>query len=193
MGAPMVPALTTASRWPSAACSSRRAFSSVRQPHRRTANRGRCIASPEIDLASRLSFFLWSSIPDDELLGLAEEGRLSESTVLAAQLARLLADPRARTLVENFGGQWLHLRNVADWTPDPERFEHFDESLRHAFQRETALFLERMIRDDRSVLELIDADYTFSTSGWRTSMGLRVSTGATSAASRWLGPSVAVS
>ena len=115
----------------------------------------------DIDLASRLSFFLWSSIPDDELLGLAEEGRLSEPTVLAAQLARLLADPRARALVENFGGQWLHLRNVADWTPDPERFEHFDESLRYAFQRETELFLEHMIRDDRSVLELIDADYTF--------------------------------
>ena len=115
----------------------------------------------DVDLASRLSFFVWSSIPDDELLGLADQGRLSEPSALAAQLARMLADPRAQALVDNFAGQWLHLRNVADWTPDPERFAEFDESLRHAFQRETELFLEHLIRDDRSVLDLIDADYTF--------------------------------
>ena len=115
----------------------------------------------DIDLASRLSFFLWSSIPDDELLGLAEQGRLSEPSVLAAQLTRMLGDPKARALVDNFVGQWLHLRNVADWTPDPERFEDFDASLRYAFQRETELFLEHVIREDRSVLELIDADYSF--------------------------------
>ena len=119
----------------------------------------------DVDLASRLSFFLWSSIPDAELLGLAERRRLSEPRVLAAQLARMLADPKARALVENFGGQWLHLRNVADWAPDPERFEHFDESIRHAFQRETELFLDDLIRGDRSVLELIDADYTFLNEG----------------------------
>jgi mono/diheme cytochrome c family protein len=115
----------------------------------------------DIDLASRLSFFLWSSIPDDELLRLAEQGRLSEPRTLAAQLARMLADVKASALVENFGGQWLHLRNVADWTPDPERFPEFDESLRYAFQRETELFLEHLIRDDGSVMDLIDADYTF--------------------------------
>jgi hypothetical protein len=114
-----------------------------------------------IDLASRLSFFLWSSIPDDELLGLAEEGRLDEPGVLASQIARMLVDPRARALVDNFGGQWLHLRNVADWTPDPERFTQFDEGLRHAFQRETEEFLGHLIRKDQSVLDLIDADYTF--------------------------------
>ncbi|MDP6582852.1 MAG: DUF1592 domain-containing protein, partial [Vicinamibacterales bacterium] len=74
---------------------------------------------------------------------------------------RMLADPKARALGENFGGQWLQLRNVADWAPDPERFEQFDEALRYAFQRETELFLESLIREDRSVLELIDADYTF--------------------------------
>jgi len=115
----------------------------------------------DVDLASRLSFFLWSSIPDDELLRLAEQGRLSEPDVLAVQIARMLDDPKARALVDNFGGQWLQLRNVADWTPDPDRFADFDESLRYAFQRETELFLEYLIRDDRSVLELIDADYTF--------------------------------
>ena len=115
----------------------------------------------DIDLASRLSFFLWSSIPDEELLALAERGRLGDPSVLDAQIARMLADPKAGALVENFGGQWLHLRNVAGWTPDPVRFADFDDALRHAFERETALFLEHLIREDRSVLELIDADYTF--------------------------------
>ena len=115
----------------------------------------------DLDLASRLSFFLWSSIPDEELLSLAEEGVLSQPRVLAGQLARMVADPKSRALVENFGGQWLHLRNVADWAPDPERYRGFDESLRYAFQQETELFLEHLIREDRSVLDLIDADYTF--------------------------------
>ena len=115
----------------------------------------------DVDLASRLSFFLWSSIPDEELLRVAEQRRLGAPEELSAQIARMLADPRARALVENFAGQWLHLRNVADWTPDPERFPHFDDGIRHGFQRETELFLEHLIRDDRSVLDLIDADYTF--------------------------------
>ena len=122
---------------------------------------GSAVPLSDNDLASRLSFFLWSSIPDEELLDLAERGRLRDSTVLDGQIARMLADPRAGALVENFGGQWLHLRNVADWTPDPVRFADFDDSLRYAFERETALFLEHLIREDRSVLELIDADYTF--------------------------------
>ena len=115
----------------------------------------------DVDLASRLSFFLWSSIPDERLLDLAERGRLSDPLVLDRQIARMLADPKAAALVENFGGQWLHLRNVAGWTPDPVRFPGFDDSLRYAFERETALFLDHLIREDRSVLELIDADYTF--------------------------------
>ena len=115
----------------------------------------------DLDLASRLSFFLWSSIPDEELLSLAEEGVLSQPPVLAGQITRMIADPKSRALVDNFGGQWLHLRNVADWTPDPERYRGFDESLRYAFQQETELFLEHLIREDRSVLDLIDADYTF--------------------------------
>ena len=115
----------------------------------------------DLDLASRLSFFLWSSIPDEDLLRAAEEGRLGEPDELAAQIARMIADPKARALVENFAGQWLHLRNVADWTPDPERFPHFDDGVRRAFERETTLFLEHIVRSDRSVLDLIDADYTF--------------------------------
>tara|TARA_Y100000588_G_scaffold352144_1_gene404496 strand:+ start:260 stop:1447 length:1188 start_codon:yes stop_codon:yes gene_type:complete len=115
----------------------------------------------DFDLASRLSFFLWSSIPDDELLDLAGQGRLSDTEVLAGQIKRMLADPKAGALVDNFAGQWLHLRNVADWTPDPELFPGFDESLRYGFLRETQLFLEHLIREDRSVFELIDADYTF--------------------------------
>ena len=119
----------------------------------------------DLDLASRLSFFLWSSIPDEELLQAAEQGRLGSPDELSRQIARMLADPKARALVENFAGQWLHLRNVADWTPDPERFPHFDDGIRHAFQRETQLFLEHLVRDDRSVLELLDADYTFLNEG----------------------------
>ena len=115
----------------------------------------------DVDLASRLSFFLWSSVPDEELADLAERGRLQDADVLADQVTRMLVDPKAQALVDNFGGQWLHLRNVADWRPDPERFADFDESLRYAFERETALFLEHLIRDDRSVLELIDGDYSF--------------------------------
>ena len=115
----------------------------------------------DVDLASRLSFFFWSSMPDEALLGLAEQGRLSDPDVLAAQIERMLADPKAQALIDNFGGQWLHLRNVADWRPDPERFRQFNDSLRYAFQRETELFLAHLIREDRSVLELIDADYTF--------------------------------
>ncbi len=115
----------------------------------------------DLDLASRLSFFLWSSIPDEELLSLAEEGVLGQPDVLAGQITRMVADPKSRALVENFGGQWLHLRNIADWAPDPERYANFDESLRYAFQQETELFLDHLIREDRSVLDLIAADYTF--------------------------------
>ena len=122
---------------------------------------GAAYALSDVDLASRLSFFLWSSIPDERLLDLAERGRLSDPPVLERQVSRMLADPKAAALVENFGGQWLHLRNVAGWTPDPARFPDFDDSLRYAFERETALFLDHLIREDRNVLELIDADYTF--------------------------------
>ena len=115
----------------------------------------------DVELASRLSFFLWSSIPDDELLGLALQGELRRPATLERQVTRMLADARSRAIVTNFGGQWLHVRNLRESTPDPEAFPDFDENLREAFQRETELFLESQLRDDRSVVDLLAANYTF--------------------------------
>ena len=115
----------------------------------------------DLELASRLSFFLWSSIPDDELLDLAEEGELKSPEVLEKQVRRMLADPRSKALVDNFAGQWLYLRNVQTVHPNRDVFMEFDENLREAFQQETNLWLESMLREDRSVLDLLRADYTF--------------------------------
>jgi len=115
----------------------------------------------DAELASRLSFFLWSSIPDDELLNLAERGKLKEPEVLEQQIKRMLADSRANTLVSNFVGQWLYLKNIEAVLPDPTAFPDFDENLRVAFARETELFFESMLREDRSLLDLLRADYTF--------------------------------
>jgi hypothetical protein len=114
-----------------------------------------------VELASRLSFFLWSSIPDDELLTLAERGKLSDPEVLQQQVKRMLSDTRANTLVTNFISQWLYLRNMETVLPDPAAFPDFDENLRNALAKETELFFESMIREDRSVLDLLKADYTF--------------------------------
>ena len=125
------------------------------------AKAGRPYRLTDLELASRLSFFLWSSIPDDELLDDAARGRLKDPNVLTAQVRRMMADPRAEALVENFAGQWLVLRNIRDAAPDPDLFPDFDENLREAFQRETELFIESQVRDDRSVPELLTADYTF--------------------------------
>lgn len=113
------------------------------------------------ELASRLSFFLWSSIPDDALLELVEQGKLMDPAVLEQQVQRMLGDPRSKALVENFAGQWLYLRNVQASWPNPEIFPDFTTSLRDDFQQETELFFESMIREDRSVLDLLRADYTF--------------------------------
>ena len=115
----------------------------------------------DLELASRLSFFLWSSIPDDELLDAAIAGTLHEPPVLEAQTRRLLADSRADALVENFAGQWLYLRNVPALTPDADLFPDFGESLRVAFQRETELFFASVLQEDRGVLDFLTADYTF--------------------------------
>ena len=115
----------------------------------------------DIELASRLSFFLWSSGPDEELLGLAERGQLHDRAALDRQVARMLADPRANTLVSNFFGQWLYLRNMEAVLPDPSAFPDFDENLRAALERETDLFVASLIREDRSLLDLLRADYTF--------------------------------
>ena len=115
----------------------------------------------DLDLASRLSFFLWSSIPDDELVDLAADGRLREPGVLEEQVRRMLDDPRAGALVENFAGQWLYLRNLPSVAPDTVRFPDFDDNLRHALRQETELFMASQIREDRGVLDLLRADYTF--------------------------------
>ena len=115
----------------------------------------------DLDLASRLSYFLWSSIPDDELLAVAERGELSAPDVLRRQVRRMLVDPRASALVENFAGQWLYLRNLTNTNPDPPTFPDFDDNLRRALQRETELFFGSIMAEDRSVLELMTADYTF--------------------------------
>ncbi len=115
----------------------------------------------DVELASRLSFFLWSSIPDDELLDLAERGTLDDPDVLTRQVRRMLGDVRAKALVKNFAGQWLHLRNIDSVYPDPLEYPEFDENLRAAYRTETELFIEGMLRQDESILELLDANYTF--------------------------------
>ncbi len=115
----------------------------------------------DVELASRLSFFLWSTVPDDQLLELAEKGKLKEPAVLEQQVRRLLADPRADALVSNFAGQWLYIRGLTDLKPDPDIFSEFDESLRQSFKRETELFFRNILRENRSVNELLDANYTF--------------------------------
>ena len=114
----------------------------------------------DVELASRLSFFLWSSIPDDELLDLAEKGQLKRPAVLRGQVERMLQDRRSQALVENFAGQWLQTRSVEQVRPDPNIFS-FDEALRRAFIQETMLFVGSIVREDRSILELLSADYTF--------------------------------
>jgi hypothetical protein len=115
----------------------------------------------DLELASRLSFFLWSSIPDDELLDAAARGDLSKPAVLERQVARMLADPKAENLVSNFASQWLHLRNLDTITPDMRLFPDFDDNLRQAFRQETEMLVDSVIRENRSVLDLLRANYTF--------------------------------
>ena len=115
----------------------------------------------DLELASRLSFFLWSSIPDEELLAAAESGTLKNRAVLAEQVRRMLADGRSSTLVSNFAAQWLQLRNVRAVTPDVNQFPEFDDNLRLAMQRETELFIDSQIREDRGIGELLTANYSF--------------------------------
>jgi hypothetical protein len=115
----------------------------------------------DVELASRLSFFLWSSIPDDALLDAAVAGKLHQPAVLERQVRRMLADSRSRALVNNFASQWLHLRNLDSITPDMRLFPDFDDNLRQAFRQETELFFDSVLREDRSVLDLLSAKYTF--------------------------------
>jgi hypothetical protein len=115
----------------------------------------------DLELASRLAFFLWSTTPDDQLIELASKGRLSDPKVLDAQVRRMLADPRSRELVENFAGQWLQLRNLPSAAPSTQLFPDFDDNLRQAFRVEAEMFFDSIMREDRSVLDLLTADYTF--------------------------------
>ncbi|MBI1355556.1 MAG: DUF1592 domain-containing protein [Acidobacteria bacterium] len=115
----------------------------------------------DLELASRLSFFLWSSIPDEPLLKDAEAGRLHDPDVFEGHVRRMLADERSSSLVTNFAAQWLYLRNLDSITPDMRRFPDFDDNLRQAFRQETELFFAGVLREDRSVLDLLDADYTY--------------------------------
>ncbi len=115
----------------------------------------------DLELASRLSFFLWSSIPDDQLLTLAEKSELKNPATLEKQVKRMLADPRAKALVTDFAAQWLNLRQVEDVVIDPNKYPEYDESLLQAFVAETEMFVESTLQEDRSVRDLLDADYTF--------------------------------
>jgi hypothetical protein len=116
----------------------------------------------DVELASRLSFFLWSQGPDNELLDIASRGRLREPGVLEKQMRRMLADPRSSALAENFAFQWLNLRAIREFAPDPIVFPNFDPTLKNAFERELDLFVHSMIEEDRSVVDLLTADYTFA-------------------------------
>ena len=118
--------------------------------------------SSDVELASRLSFFLWSSIPDDRLLTVAERGELTNPAVLQKEVRRMLADPRAvDALVNDFAAQWLNLRRVEEVVVDPDRYPNYDESLLQAFKQETELFIASTLREDRSIVDLLSADYTF--------------------------------
>ena len=127
----------------------------------------------DVELASRLSFFLWSSIPDDQLVDLAARGRLKDPKILEEQVRRMLADSRATALVKNFGGQWLFLRNMKAVDPDANAFPDFDDNLRDAFLRETELFLESQMREDRPLPELLTANYTFANERLARFYGIR--------------------
>lgn len=115
----------------------------------------------DLELATRLSFFLWSSLPDDELIGLAAQGKLKNAQVLDNQVRRMMNDPRADAMVSNFAGQWLLLRNLSSQPRDPNVFPNYDANLRDAFRKETELLFQAVMREDRNVLELLTADYTF--------------------------------
>jgi hypothetical protein len=115
----------------------------------------------DLELASRLSFFLWSSLPDEPLIALAAQGRLKQPAVLEQQVKRMLADPRSKTLIDNFAEQWLHLRNLKNSNPDLGAFPDFDDNLRQSMKEETELFFDSIMREDRSVMDLLNADYTF--------------------------------
>ncbi len=122
---------------------------------------GKVYRITDLELASRLSFFLWSSIPDDQLINLAAQNKLHQPAVLQEQVRRMLADPRADRLVINFAGQWLNLRALQSWAPTVSLFPDFDDNLRLAMRKETELFVGSIVHEDHSVLDLINGDYTY--------------------------------
>jgi len=134
-------------------------FLVIEQPEQ--ARPGDVFAITDLELATQLSFFLWSSIPDEELLAAAETGRLSQPGVLRQQVRRMLNDPRSATLVQNFAAQWLQLGKLNASTPNTDLFPYFEDNLKHAFRKETELFFDYVLRNDRPLLELLNADYTF--------------------------------
>jgi hypothetical protein len=125
------------------------------------AKAGEVFRISDVELASRLSFFVWSSVPDDELMTLAVQGKLKDPAVLAKQVRRMLKDQRSKELVNNFAGQWLYLRNLQSVIPAAEEFPDYDDNLRQAFRQETELLFDSIVREDRNVIDLLTADYTF--------------------------------
>jgi cytochrome c551/c552 len=134
-------------------------FRAETDPARVTA--GSAYRISDLELASRLSFFLWSSVPDDELINLASRGKLRDPAVLEQQVRRMIADNRSEALIQNFFGQWLYLRNLKATAPDQQVFPDFDDNLRQGFLRETELFVGSIMREDRSVVDLLTANYTY--------------------------------
>jgi uncharacterized protein DUF1592/uncharacterized protein DUF1588/uncharacterized protein DUF1585/uncharacterized protein DUF1595 len=131
------------------------------EPDPPTVAAGAIYAVSDLELASRLSFFLWSTIPDDELVGVAAQGKLKDPAVLGKQVRRMLADPRSKALIDNFAAQWLFLRNLQSVIPDSDEFPNWDDNLRQAMRQETSLFFESIMREDRNVLDLLTANYTY--------------------------------
>jgi hypothetical protein len=131
------------------------------EPDPATVAAGATYSVPDFELASRLSFFLWSTVPDDELINVAAAGQLHEPATLERQVRRMLANPKSKALVENFASQWLFLRNLQSFIPDSDEFPNFDDNLRQAMRTETTMFVESIMREDRNVLDLLTADYTY--------------------------------
>ena len=131
------------------------------EPDPPTVSAGAIYPVSDLELASRLSFFLWSTIPDDELVSVAAQGKLKDPAVLDKQVRRMLADPRSKALVDNFAAQWLFLRNLQSFIPDSDEFPNWDDNLRQAMRQETSLFFESIMREDRNVLDLLTANYTY--------------------------------
>ncbi len=131
------------------------------EPDPPTLSAGTMYPVPDLELASRLSFFLWSTVPDDELINVAASGKLREPATLERQVQRMLADKKSKALVDNFAAQWLFLRNLQSFIPDSDEFPNFDDNLRQAMRTETTMFIESIMREDRNVLDLLTADYTF--------------------------------